>query len=98
MRTIVKFKPACHLAIVCLTVAMGCSHFSIDQCDVAPDGTRRSTHTEGFTFFDGKSEAAKVRASTTDKTQSQSIGALNQESSSQVVKILIEGASKATVP
>jgi hypothetical protein len=76
----------------------GCTSFSISQDETAPDGTRRHTTTHGFALFDSKSELAKVRATTTDKSQIQSIGALSQEASStgavQMLKIVVEAAPK----
>ncbi len=50
------------------------------QEETALDGTSRKTRTTAFTLFDSKSELSKSRATTTDKSQIQSIGSLSQES------------------
>ncbi len=69
--------------LVCALVS-GCAYFSTDQTDksyVDDKGkpTREITTTaKATTFFAGKSELAKFKASQTDKTQSASVGNLNQ--------------------
>ncbi len=87
--------------ILCLLFT-GCTHFVIDQTERDSAGILRHTRTTGTTFFDSKSELSKLRASTSDKTQSTSIGALNQDASStgavQVLRIIVEAAGKAAVP
>jgi PBP1b-binding outer membrane lipoprotein LpoB len=84
-----------HLIILALALLiMGCSHFSVTQLETQ-DGTR-TTRTSAFTLLDSKSEIAKVRASTTDKSQSTSVGSIAQESSgSNVLRIVVEGAAAA---
>jgi hypothetical protein len=86
--------------IACLSA--GCTHFKVTQNE-SGEGTNmvRRTTTSAWTFFDSKSELAKLRASTSDKTQSTSVGSLNAESSgSNAVSLFSEGiraAIEATV-
>jgi len=80
-----------------LMLGTGCSTFRSDQRETAADGTQRHTAIRARTFLDGKSDLAKLRASTTDKTQGMTIGSLGQESSGTNVTSLIEGVVGAAV-
>jgi hypothetical protein len=63
--------------------------FRSTQTETSPDGTQRITRVCVTTFFDGKSDLAKLRASTTDKTQGLTVSGLDQSSSStNAVEIL----------
>jgi len=81
-----KFSAYCILfaALLC-----GCARFRSTQTEIAPDGTQRITRVCVTTFFDGRSDLAKLRASTTDKTQGLTLAGLDQSSSStNAVEIL----------
>lgn len=90
------------LSFLCLLLLnlAGCARFRSTQTETAPDGTQRITRVCVTTFFDGKSDLAKLRASTTDKTQGLTLAGLDQSSSStNTVEILrhiaaILGAAK----
>jgi hypothetical protein len=70
-------------------VFSGCARFRSTQTETSPDGTQRITRVCVTTFFDGKSDLAKLRASTTDKTQGLTVSGLDQSSSStNAVEIL----------
>ena len=77
-----------------------CAHFTSRQTETAPDGTQRVTRISVFTFFDAHNDLAKLRASTTDKTQGVTLAGLDQSASStNTVEILrhisaIVGAAK----
>lgn len=64
----------------------GCAHFTTDQDDNTLDSTGKATHVvhthaSATTLFDANSQLAQFKASQTDKTQSASVGSLNQNSS-----------------
>lgn len=69
------------LAALCLALT-GCTVLRSDQVKVLPDGTRLESHQRVSSFWDSKSNLAKLRASTTDKTQGLTLAGLEQESSS----------------
>lgn len=79
---------------LCLT---GCASFSSEQDQTKPDGTNTKSHQRIFTFWDANSSVAKLRASTTDKTQGLTVGGLDQESTSTNVNALVEGIVGAAV-
>jgi hypothetical protein len=60
----------------------GCSSLRSDQVKTLPDGTRIESHQRVTTFWDSHSSVAKLRASTSDKTQGLTLAGLEQESSS----------------
>jgi uncharacterized protein YceK len=64
-------------------LATGCASFKSTQNESTnKDGvTVRTTTIKARTFWDAKSELAKLRATTTDKTQGVTIGSLNEASS-----------------
>jgi len=84
----------------------GCSSFRSDQIETRPDGSRVEQHQKITTFWDSKSDIARLRASTTDKTQGLTVGSISQESTSTnindlvgtVVSAAVQGAVKAAVP
>jgi hypothetical protein len=86
--------------VVNILFLAGCARFRSTQTETAPDGTQRITRVCVTTFFDGRSDLAKLRASTTDKTQGLTLAGLDQSSSStNAVEILrhiaaILGAAK----
>lgn len=73
------------IALVTLLACVGCSHFATTQKDLnyeAGQPTREiTTKASAYTFWDSKSALANFKASQTDKTQSASVGSLNQEAS-----------------
>jgi len=75
----------------------GCTTFRGLQRETAPDGTVRETDIRARTFWDSKSDLAKLRASMTDKTQGITIGSLGQESSGSNATTLIESVVRAAV-
>lgn len=85
-----------------LPLFFGCTHFKVTQTETAKDGLTRATTTSAFTFFDSKSELAKLRAATTDKSQTTSVGSLSAESSGsnavQTLRIVVDAAAKAAIP
>jgi hypothetical protein len=62
---------------------------------------RRETRVTIYTVWDSRSELAKLRATTTDKTQSLNIAGLDQSSSSSntvdMVRATAEGVTRAFV-
>lgn len=94
------------ILVAALTFSLvGCASTTTRQREVtsmAPDGTTtetRDTTLKSRTFFDSKSELAKARLSTTDKTQGVTISGLSNESSGsnavQMLKIVVEAAAPA---
>lgn len=75
-----KYLNSFLLAVVIL--AAGCASFKSTQSEsTGKDGvTVRTTVVRASTLFDAKSELAKLRATTTDKTQGLTIGSLDQSS------------------
>jgi len=70
-------------------VFVGCAHLSSRQVETAPDGTQRVTKIAVTTFWDAHSDLAKLRASTTDKTQGLTLAGLTENASStNTVEIL----------
>lgn len=62
----------------------GCARFTTTQTDVSYENGKPTrtvtTRAQATTLFEAKSALANFKASQTDKTQSASVGALNQES------------------
>jgi hypothetical protein len=75
----------------------GCSTFHSQQIERAPDGTTRTTDVTASTFFDSRSDLSKLRASTTDKSQTTSIGGLDQSSSSTNINTLLDTVISSAV-
>jgi len=70
------------LAISLCLALSGCARFRSTQTETACDGTQKITRVTVTTFFDGKSDLAKLRASTSDKTQTLNLSGLDQSTSS----------------
>ena len=85
------------LAALGLTLA-GCASAVTTQERTKPDGTKEATRVSVRTFFDGKSDLAKARLTTTDKTQGVTLAGIETESSGtnavNVLRIVVEGAAK----
>ena len=65
---------------------------------IDPDGVvERVTVIRSLTFFDSKSELAKLSSGQTDKSQKVSIGSLNQEASGSNAVNLVESGGGAAV-
>jgi len=85
-----------------LSVA-GCSTFRCEQTERTPDGREVTTTIRARTFFDARSDLAKLRTTQTDKTQGVSLGNLGQETSGtnavelldRVVRAVVAGAVSA---
>src|SRR5438105_13485655 len=75
---------------ICSSIALvGCAHFSSRQTETSLDGTQRTTRISVSTFFDAHNDLAKLRASTTDRTQNLNLPGLNANASStNAVKIV----------
>jgi len=89
-----------HAGIVTLFLSLaGCSTFSSKQTvERSPDGLETITTTiKARTFFDGRSELAKLRTTQTDKTQGVNLGALGQESSGTNAVELVDRVVRAAV-
>lgn len=84
-----------YLALVLFSA--GCASFKNEQIKTEPDGTRIESRQRIVTFWDSRSEIAKLRASTTDKTQGLTVGAISQESESTNTVALIEAVTEAAV-
>jgi len=79
----------------------GCARFYTTQTDVsyekgAPSRTI-TTRASSVTFFDSKSSLASFKATQTDKTQTASVGSLNQEASGTNATALIESVTKGAM-
>lgn len=86
------------LAIMLL--ASGCASFKTIQTDESDSktGIRKITTTVSTrTFWDSKSELAKLKATTTDKTQSIGVGSVVNESSGTNTLALIEAIVTAAI-
>jgi hypothetical protein len=73
-----KIIPILLLALV----TGGCARFHSEQVEMAQDGTKRTTHIYVLTLFDAQSNLTKLRATTTDKSQSTSLAGLSESASS----------------
>jgi hypothetical protein len=58
----------------------GCAYFHNTQLETHQDGTRIESKQNIYTLFDSSSQLSKLHVSRTDKTQSITLGGLNQES------------------
>jgi hypothetical protein len=70
------------LAIGVSCLAVGCARFHSAQIQTKADGTKTETRQSVVTFWDSQAQLAKLRASTTDKTQGLTVGGLNEEAAS----------------
>lgn len=83
----------------------GCAHLASRTSKTTIDANGKpeltTTHINITTFFDSKSEVAKVRTSVADKTSGTSIGSLNQEASgtnaNQLAASIMEGVATALI-
>lgn len=74
-------RSLCSLAALLLCGSWtGCAQFTTTQTDVSPERTI-TTKATAWTFATSRSALANFKASQTDKTQSATVGALTQESS-----------------
>ncbi len=83
--------------MLALAFLIGCARFSSHQTFKMPDGSVKEQRQTVTTFWDSKSEIAKLRASTTDKTQGLTVGSLNEEASSTNVVDIVERVVGAVV-
>jgi hypothetical protein len=83
--------------VVLVGCTNGCAHFSSRQTKTDKEGNVITSHQSVTTFFDGKSDIAKLRASTTDKTQGLTVGSINEETSGTNATALTEGIVSAAV-
>ncbi len=89
-------------SILLLTLLTGCAHYSTTQTDTSygtnNQATRSiSTKVNVTTFFDSQSEITKSRVTQTDKTQSSSVGTVNQDASGTNAIGLINAVSAGAV-
>lgn len=74
----------------------GCAVYHTQQADVSYDPVTQkpvrsiTTAVTATTFLNAHSEIAKSRTTQTDKTQSSSVGALNQSATNNVIEALHE--------
>lgn len=86
--------------MILATMACGCASFKTTQIDESnpTTGLRKITTTVSTrTFWDSKSDLAKLKASTTDKTQSLGVGSIVNESSGTNAVTLIEAVVAAAI-
>lgn len=73
------------ILLVALTCC-GCAHFVTTQKDIRYDENGQkneiTTKASAFTFWDSESALANFKATQTEKTQSATVGSLNQSASS----------------
>ena len=87
-------------AAMIVILMTGCARFNTKQTDISYDRetgkpTREITTKAGTTtFFDAKSELAKFRASQTDKSQTASVGTLNNETSGTNAVAILQGMTE----
>jgi hypothetical protein len=82
-------------ALLALALLPGCARFSCYQEQTRPDGVTVRSRQSVTTFLDGKSEIAKVRASSTDKSTGLTVGSIAEESSSEVIDRVVKAAVSA---
>lgn len=86
--------------LVAALVASGCSTFVTRQTDASFDATtgaptrQITTTAKARTFWDSRSALANFKATQTDKTQSATVGGLNQESSGTNAVNLVESIAR----
>lgn len=72
------------IMLVAILLSVGCARFSTQQTDISyAEGkpTRQiTTKATSKTFFESKSSLTSFKATQTDKSQSATVGSLNQES------------------
>lgn len=90
-----KWKPPIKLLLLSLLCCYGCASVKVSIFE-EKDGTKQTT-VRAFTLFDAKSELAKLRTTSTDKTQGVTLSGLVQESNGSNVVNLVESAVSAAV-
>ena len=74
------------MILMCVMGLTGCAHFTTTQTDVSYEEGKivRSITTKAtaITFVEAESQLANFKASQTDKTQSATVGSLNQSATS----------------
>lgn len=82
------------LLLLPLAAIVGCASFTTTQTDVSYEKDSKSptrtitTRVKVATFFDSSSQLAQSKATQTDKTQSASLGSLNQTATSSNIVTL----------
>jgi hypothetical protein len=74
-------RSALLLTLAAVLIFAGCARFSSTQDQTRGDGTIIHQRQTVTTFFDGKSDIAKLRASSTDKTTGLTVGSIAEETS-----------------
>jgi len=90
------------LPILLVLGVAGCARFSTRQVDLSygTDGKpsrQITTRASATTFFEAKSALASFKASQTDKTQSATVGGLNQESTASNAVRIAEAVTEAAI-
>jgi len=85
------------ISILALLLLTSCSSFHSKQTQTKPDGTIIESDLRVTTFWDAQALVAKVRASTTDKTQGLTVGGLSEASESSNVVSLVERVVGAAI-
>lgn len=80
--TTAVYMLAAALVVWLLMLLAGCAMFHSQQVETTQDGTKRETRIKVYTLFDAQSDLTKLRATTTDKTQSLGLAGLSESSSS----------------
>ena len=83
--------------IVLALLLAGCSTFRSDQIQTKADGTKIESHQLIRNFWDAHSDLAKLRASTTDKTQGLTVGGYESDVQSTNVNALVSDVVGAAV-
>src|SRR3954471_3527390 len=78
-------------------VLCSCARCHSVQAQTKADGTKTESRQTITTFWDSQSSIAKLRASTTDKTQGLTVGGFAEESQSSNVVNVIEAVAKGAV-
>lgn len=87
-------------AMLSASLLSGCSTFTTTQSDASFDPTtgqpvrQVTTEAKARTLWDSKSALANFKATQTDKSQSASVGSLNQEASATNVVGLVESIAR----
>jgi hypothetical protein len=90
-------KGAIALLVIVAMLSPGCANFDSHQVQTKQDGTTTESHTKITTFFDSSTQIAKLRSSTTDKTQGLTVGGFSEESAGTNAVSLVERVSAAVV-
>lgn len=89
----IKMQTKIVVTLFAILLLAGCSSFHSHQ--VTKEGT--ITDVRATTFWDSKSELAKLKANTTEKSQSLGIGSLNTEASATNAVALAEAIARGIV-